>query len=109
MGTTMLRKYGLADWKIVVEDLNPNAIAHAARKRRTRVRGKCYWNARRIALDRWELRDSRYEIRVTFLHEIAHALVPRGTGHGPDWQCKASSLGVPLFDIKRHARAWEKF
>ena len=32
-------------------------------------------------------------MRETILHEIAHALAPRGAGHGPVWRALAQSIG----------------
>ena len=34
------------------------------------------------------------QVRHTILHEIAHALVGHGHGHGPVWQAKAKELGT---------------
>lgn len=34
------------------------------------------------------------DVRNTLLHEIAHALVGAGHGHGPAWRAKAHSLGM---------------
>lgn len=34
------------------------------------------------------------EVRITILHEIAHALVGPGVGHGPKWQAKCRELGI---------------
>ncbi len=47
------------------------------------------------------LKDSVEEVTDTILHEIAHALVGTGKGHGPEWKrvareigCKAQRCGV---------------
>lgn len=34
------------------------------------------------------------QVRQTVLHEIAHALVGPGHGHGPVWQAKAKEVGA---------------
>lgn len=39
--------------------------------------------------------NSRELIREVVLHEIAHALLPETSGHGPRWKKKAKELGVP--------------
>ena len=56
--------------------------------------GKCYYSRRQISLSRYlvELNDEA-EVRDTILHEIAHALAPRGAGHGPKWQAVAVAIG----------------
>jgi predicted SprT family Zn-dependent metalloprotease len=62
---------------------------------RSKVRfGKCNYARREITLSQYlvELNDEP-EVRETILHEIAHALVPRGAGHGPAWQTVAQSIG----------------
>jgi predicted SprT family Zn-dependent metalloprotease len=56
--------------------------------------GKCNYHTKQISLSRYlvELNDER-EVRDTILHEIAHALAPRGAGHGPAWKSLALSIG----------------
>jgi predicted SprT family Zn-dependent metalloprotease len=56
--------------------------------------GKCYYSRKQISLSRYlvELNDDA-EVRDTILHEIAHALAPRGAGHGPAWRSVAVSIG----------------
>jgi predicted SprT family Zn-dependent metalloprotease len=62
---------------------------------RSKVRfGKCDYRRKQISLSRHlvELNDEA-EVRDTILHEIAHALAPRGEGHGPAWKALALSIG----------------
>jgi predicted SprT family Zn-dependent metalloprotease len=62
---------------------------------RSKVRfGKCNYGKREISLSRHlvQLNDEK-EVRETILHEIAHALAPRGAGHGPAWKSVARSIG----------------
>jgi SprT protein len=62
---------------------------------RSKVRfGKCNYGRKEISLSRYlvELNDEP-EVRETILHEIAHALLPRGAGHGPKWRALAGSIG----------------
>ena len=56
--------------------------------------GKCNYSKKQISLSRYlvELNDEK-EVRDTILHEIAHALAPRGAGHGPAWRSVAVSIG----------------
>jgi hypothetical protein len=91
MANTMLRNHGLGDWEVDVEDWD----------------GSCCEATRSIRIDPRVLRYSRHTVRYILLHEIAHALAGESAGHGPRWQRKARSLGVPLHDIKRHAHLWE--
>ena len=35
------------------------------------------------------------KVREIILHEICHALVPHGTGHGPAWQNQMVKIGLP--------------
>jgi predicted SprT family Zn-dependent metalloprotease len=62
---------------------------------RSKVRfGKCNYGEKEISLSEYlvELNDEA-EVRDTILHEIAHALLPRGAGHGPKWRAMAESIG----------------
>jgi predicted SprT family Zn-dependent metalloprotease len=56
--------------------------------------GKCNYGKRQISLSRHlvQLNDET-QVRETILHEIAHALAPRGAGHGPIWKSLARSIG----------------
>jgi SprT protein len=56
--------------------------------------GKCNYARKEISLSRHlaELNEAQ-EVRETLLHEIAHALAPRGAGHGPQWRSVAVSIG----------------
>jgi predicted SprT family Zn-dependent metalloprotease len=62
---------------------------------RSKVRfGKCNYAEKTISLSRYlaEL-NPESEVRETILHEIAHAIAPRGAGHGEKWQAVARSIG----------------
>jgi predicted SprT family Zn-dependent metalloprotease len=62
---------------------------------RSKVRfGKCDFSRKQISLSRHlVLLNPEEEVRDTILHEIAHALAPRGSGHGPAWRALAISIG----------------
>jgi predicted SprT family Zn-dependent metalloprotease len=62
---------------------------------RSKVRfGKCNFSKQQISLSTYLVEaNGEVEIRDTILHEIAHALAPRGAGHGPVWQALALSIG----------------
>ena len=62
---------------------------------RSKVRfGKCNYRLKQISLSKHLVElNSAGEVRETILHEIAHALAPRGAGHGPKWRSLALSIG----------------
>ena len=62
---------------------------------RSKVRfGKCDYRHKRISLSQHLVEANGVEaVRETILHEIAHALAPRGAGHGPVWRALAQSIG----------------
>jgi predicted SprT family Zn-dependent metalloprotease len=62
---------------------------------RSKVRfGKCNYCKKQISLSKYLVElNGEDEVRDTIHHEIAHALAPRGAGHGPDWKSLASSIG----------------
>jgi predicted SprT family Zn-dependent metalloprotease len=62
---------------------------------RSKVRfGKCHHGKKQISLSRYLVEiNAEAEVRETILHEIAHALAPRGAGHGPVWRALAQSIG----------------
>ena len=83
---------GLANYLMNLHKLTPD---WSFRFDRSKVRfGKCNYVKKEISLSRYlvELNDED-EVRDTILHEIAHALAPRGAGHGPEWRRVASSIG----------------
>lgn len=68
----LAEKHGLEDWKIVLDT-------------RTETRaGLCSHRKRTISISKWFVEQAPAdEIRNVMLHEIAHALVGPGKGHGP--------------------------
>ena len=57
--------------------------------------GQCQHHRRRITLSRHYVRlNDEAEVRDTILHEIAHALVGPGAGHGARWQAQAIRIGA---------------
>ena len=56
--------------------------------------GKCNYTKKEVSLSQHLVQlNSEAEVRDTILHEIAHALAPRGAGHGPVWRSVARSIG----------------
>jgi predicted SprT family Zn-dependent metalloprotease len=62
---------------------------------RSRIRfGKCDYRRKRISLSTYLVTlNDEHDVRDTILHEIAHALAPRGAGHGPAWRSIALAIG----------------
>lgn len=57
--------------------------------------GRCIHGKNMITLSEHLTRANTADrVRQTILHEIAHALVGPGAGHGPVWQRKAREIGV---------------
>jgi len=57
--------------------------------------GCCWYGKRKITLAKANaLVDTDDEVLDTILHEIAHALVGGGAGHGPVWQAKCREIGA---------------
>lgn len=62
--------------------------------KRKRVAGLCSYNTRTLEFSTViSLAGSQEDFKDTVLHEIAHALVGSGEGHGPIWKAKAISIG----------------
>lgn len=78
----MMATFGLHDWQFEFT-------------RGVRVLGVCRHLRRVIGLSRHLIeRNSAEHARSTLLHEIAHALVGAGHGHGPVWKRKAAEIGA---------------
>lgn len=77
----LLDQHGLTEWRC---RLNTN---------KSRL-GVCKYRKQRIEVQEWyALNNPKEEVDDTILHEIAHALVGPGHGHGPVWKAKARQLG----------------
>lgn len=84
LANSLLRKHGLADagWSFNWDNAKSRG-------------GQCDHTYRRITMSRhlvpmW----SDQEVLDTLKHEVAHALVGAGQGHGPVWARKMRELGV---------------
>lgn len=76
--------------------------------------GCCNYRTRTISLSAPLTRlNDEAQVRQTLLHEIAHALVPHGSHHGPVWVKKAQEIGHTgnrCYDsnvVKRPAKKWK--
>lgn len=48
--------------------------------------GRCYYATRRITLSRHlTMLNDRYQVHLTIVHEVAHAIAGHEAGHGPEW------------------------
>lgn len=57
--------------------------------------GVCFYRTKRIEIaSYYALHNSDTEVTDTLMHEIAHALVGPGYGHGAVWRVKARELGA---------------
>lgn len=61
---------------------------------RTRALGTCYYDKKQIEFSRiWFPIMSKDEARDVVTHEVAHAMVGHGVGHGEKWQAQHTALG----------------
>ncbi len=77
----LLRKHGLSDWSVALDDASSRA-------------GACNYKSKQILLARLFLRKaSESAIRDTILHEIAHALAGMAHHHDAVWRRIARGIG----------------
>lgn len=82
MARALMDEHGLADWRLVVD-------------RAKRRAGVCRSSERTIGLSGpLTTLHTPEQVRDTVLHEIAHALVGPGAGHGPRWRAMAVRVGA---------------
>jgi predicted SprT family Zn-dependent metalloprotease len=82
----------LAGQELLKHNLTGWTFAFANTKRRL---GVCKYRAKRIEIAEYYASNSPRETVVdTLLHEIAHAIVGPGVGHGPAWKVAAMRLGA---------------
>jgi len=81
LGDELLAEHGLVGWDFQLD---------AAKSRF----GICRHGPQIISISRVLAKlNNEDAVRDTILHEIAHALLPRGVRHGPLWRIKAQSIG----------------
>ena len=74
---------------------------HGLRKKNWRFRinsnkrrlGVCRYRQRTIEISEHIFSLGKEKVENTILHEIAHAMLPAGVGHGPEWKRLARSIG----------------
>lgn len=82
MARTLLDQHGLTEWRVEFD-------------RAKRRLGQCRYSTRTIGLGRdYVLHNDENLVRDTILHEIAHALVGPGAGHGLVWKNKCREIGA---------------
>ncbi|MEM9622979.1 MAG: SprT-like domain-containing protein [Pseudomonadota bacterium] len=78
----LLDEHGLHNWRFRLD--------HARQRC-----GSCHYEQREITLSQHFVRlNDEPEVRITLLHEIAHALVGPGHGHDHHWGAVAHRLGI---------------
>ncbi|ADJ55308.1 hypothetical protein RB16p004 [Escherichia phage RB16] len=93
---SIMAKHGLSHWSFKING------------RFKRTLGCCSYSKREIQLRRKHVEEDTYDcILDTLMHEIAHALVGYGAGHGPVWQRKAIELGAKPTSSKVRVREKE--
>ncbi len=99
LAVSLIDQHGLTGWRVDFDTA----------KRRA---GVCRYEKRVIGLSAPLTRlHDEMEVRDTVLHEIAHALVGPGAGHGPAWVARARAIGcsgercVPA-DAPKVSGAW---
>ncbi len=82
LAQTLINEHGLTDWRVRFDQ---------ARQRC----GACHFQSKEISLSKHFVRlNDAEELRLTVLHEIAHALAGPNTGHGKRWQRVALKIGA---------------
>ena len=100
LATSLLAQHGLSGWRFLLD--------HG----RTRC-GACHYATRTISVSRHFVSlNSQAEVENVILHEIAHALVGPGHGHGQRWQQTARAIGArpeayAPDDIQMPAAKWQ--
>lgn len=79
--SSKLSEYGLVGWNVIFS------------RERNRL-GYCNYNTKEICISRRVILTSWDEAVDTALHEVAHAIVGPGKGHGLAWKNAAASLGA---------------
>lgn len=91
LGQAMLREHGLSDWTVRAvreedDDGDPEDDIEGSR-------GRCYYEEKLIWVN-IRYADDALVVREILLHEMTHALLPPGTGHGEEFRAKATELGL---------------
>lgn len=81
LARTLLERHNLSDWSFRLDNARSRC-------------GSCHFARREITLSKHLVaRNERDEVRATLLHEIAHALVGPGCGHGAAWRAAVRRIG----------------
>lgn len=80
--TRLLREYGLNDW-------------HVKLGSGKKLLGSCNYSNKTIKISKFHImHSSKEDILDTVKHEVAHAVVGPGHGHGPIWKAAAIKIGA---------------
>ncbi len=81
LATKLMHEHGLTDWTFRFD----NAVSRF---------GLCSYRKKEISLSKQLVElNSEAEVRDVILHEIAHAIAPKGEGHGRVWKETALAIG----------------
>lgn len=84
MAEAELKSHGLDQW----------SFSWMAERTRRRL-GQCVQKKKRVQLSPWYARqNTKKHVRGVVLHEVAHALVGPGKGHGAEWKAKCVEIGA---------------
>src|SRR5579872_4171987 len=82
MARQLMDEHGLTDWTFRFDNARVRA-------------GSCRYSTKTITLSRhYVALNNEDEVLDTVLHEIAHALAGKGTGHGPVWKRFCQLIGA---------------
>lgn len=80
----LITEYELDGWKFIIDCQHDNE---------NRL-GQCNYVNKTIAVSEWVFTDLNEQVEDTILHELAHALVGPGKGHGLKWKTVARNIGA---------------
>lgn len=98
---------GVAE-KLVNELLAVHGLAQIGWKfswiKHKRLFGRCVYTSKEIQLSWPQTKENNYDhVKDTIIHEICHALVGPGHGHGPVFKQKASEIGCTGTSTKQYS------
>jgi hypothetical protein len=91
LGEAMLKEHGFSEWTVRAvreEDDTGDPEDDIAGSR-----GRCYYEEKLIWVN-MRYADDPLLVRDILLHEITHALLGPGTGHGREFRAKAKEIGL---------------
>ena len=93
LGQAMLLEHGLPDW--MVRAVREEDDTGDPEDDIEGSLGRCYYEEKLIWVNMRYTADALM-VREILLHEIAHALLVPGTGHGQEFRAKAKEIGLVI-------------